>query len=412
MYADLNCTCFCTKQMLTADASVVGVYKCLCSLLNVLVSLLLEIDFKRVYFIHAGAFGPTRDECFQTSPGKHCCVQVPFVFAAERWVARTSRSIEAFRWTLNVKRKQHKSKRRVWMNWDRKNVLFFIFFAKLSYFICMDFDSPREAVLWVLHSMRWQWLVGQMYAENKDRYGYYYNHRLAIHGVMAAEEESKLGWLFLVFWPKCYWILSSDTQRCVDRLSELPKFSMKDENKKWIISVRLISALLPFILRFSVSPLRNVHILTHTGTHKATFVYGLVFGLMHFTWWVTFWSNVESLMKIQSATGCFLNEELCFLSISEGEPASCIPHSRRSFGFFFFLAKTAFHQSDEHFRPSMCRHETRLNSGNWATKPSWQRCTVVFFVFFIAVFLVACEVNCLKTLEGWRMSYCCCCFTM
>lgn len=127
----------------------------------------------------------------------------------------------------------------------------------------MDLDSPREAVLWVLHSMRWQWLVGQMYAENKDRYGYYYNHRLATHGVMAAEEESELGWLLLVFWPKCYWILSSDTQRWVDRLSELPKFSMKDENKKWIISVRLISALLPFIPVFSLTAAKRAHSHAH-----------------------------------------------------------------------------------------------------------------------------------------------------
>lgn len=82
MYADLNCTCFCTKRMLTADASVVGVYKCLCSLLNVLVLRLLEIGFKRVYFIQMGGFGSTRGAC-QTGPGKDCCVQVRF-FAAER----------------------------------------------------------------------------------------------------------------------------------------------------------------------------------------------------------------------------------------------------------------------------------------------------------------------------------------
>lgn len=42
------------KQTLTADALVFGVYKCLCSLLDVLVLLMLEIDLKRVYFIHPG----------------------------------------------------------------------------------------------------------------------------------------------------------------------------------------------------------------------------------------------------------------------------------------------------------------------------------------------------------------------
>lgn len=62
-------------------------------------------------------------------------------------------------------------------------------FAKLSYFICMDPDSPHGAVWSVLHSMRWQLLVCQMYAENTDQYGYYYNHRLAIRGVIAVEAE-------------------------------------------------------------------------------------------------------------------------------------------------------------------------------------------------------------------------------
>lgn len=37
------------------DALVVGVYKCVSSLLNVSVLLLLELDFKRVYFIQTGA---------------------------------------------------------------------------------------------------------------------------------------------------------------------------------------------------------------------------------------------------------------------------------------------------------------------------------------------------------------------
>lgn len=37
------------------DALVVGVYKCVSSLLNVSVLLLLELDFKRVYFIQMGA---------------------------------------------------------------------------------------------------------------------------------------------------------------------------------------------------------------------------------------------------------------------------------------------------------------------------------------------------------------------
>lgn len=48
------CTCFCTKQMLI-DALVFGVYKCVSSLLNVSVLPLLELDFKRVYFIQMGA---------------------------------------------------------------------------------------------------------------------------------------------------------------------------------------------------------------------------------------------------------------------------------------------------------------------------------------------------------------------
>ncbi len=37
------------------DALVFGVYKCVSSLLNVSVLLLLELDFKRVYFIQTGA---------------------------------------------------------------------------------------------------------------------------------------------------------------------------------------------------------------------------------------------------------------------------------------------------------------------------------------------------------------------
>lgn len=37
------------------DALVFGVYKCVSSLLNVSVLLLLELDFKRVYFIQMGA---------------------------------------------------------------------------------------------------------------------------------------------------------------------------------------------------------------------------------------------------------------------------------------------------------------------------------------------------------------------
>lgn len=121
MYADLNCTCFCTKQMLTADASVVWVYKCLCSLLNVLVLRLLEIGFKRVYFIQTGGFGSTRDECFQTSPGKCCCVQVRFCCGTMSCQSKQIHwDVLAFQRRLNVKRKQHKSKRSVWINWDRK----------------------------------------------------------------------------------------------------------------------------------------------------------------------------------------------------------------------------------------------------------------------------------------------------
>lgn len=50
------CTCFCTKQMLV-DALVFGVYKCVSSLLNVSVLLLVELDFERVYFIQTGADG-------------------------------------------------------------------------------------------------------------------------------------------------------------------------------------------------------------------------------------------------------------------------------------------------------------------------------------------------------------------
>lgn len=111
----------CTKQMLTADASVVGVYKCLCSLLNVLVLRLLEIGFKRVYFIQTGGFGSTRDECFQTSPGKCCCVQVRFCCGTMSCQSKQIHwDVLAFRRRLNVKRKQHKSKRSVWINWDRK----------------------------------------------------------------------------------------------------------------------------------------------------------------------------------------------------------------------------------------------------------------------------------------------------
>lgn len=64
------CTCFCTEQMLV-DALVFGVYKCVSSLLNVSVLLLLELDFKRVYFIQTGRI--------DTTSGKCCCyVQVPF----------------------------------------------------------------------------------------------------------------------------------------------------------------------------------------------------------------------------------------------------------------------------------------------------------------------------------------------
>lgn len=37
------------------DALVFGVYKCVSSLLNVSVLPLLELDFKRVYFIQTGA---------------------------------------------------------------------------------------------------------------------------------------------------------------------------------------------------------------------------------------------------------------------------------------------------------------------------------------------------------------------
>jgi len=73
------CTCFCTEQMLV-DALVFGVYKCVSSLLNVSVLLLLELDFKRVYFIQTGRI--------DTTSGKCCCyVQVPFClfFVSVKW---------------------------------------------------------------------------------------------------------------------------------------------------------------------------------------------------------------------------------------------------------------------------------------------------------------------------------------
>lgn len=50
------------------DALVFGVYKCVSSLLNVSVLLLLELDFKRVYFIQTGRIDIC-DECLRIPQG-------------------------------------------------------------------------------------------------------------------------------------------------------------------------------------------------------------------------------------------------------------------------------------------------------------------------------------------------------
>lgn len=85
--------------MLTADVSVVGVYKCLCSLLSVLVLLLLEIDLKRVYFdSHWRRLDRhVTKECF---PTQGIVTVFRYVFAAERRVTRTSESVEVL-WRLD-----------------------------------------------------------------------------------------------------------------------------------------------------------------------------------------------------------------------------------------------------------------------------------------------------------------------
>lgn len=267
MYADLNCTCFCTKQMLTADASVFGVYKCLCSLLNVLVLLLLEIDLKRVYLFHTGAFGPTRDECFQSSPGKHCCV-LRYVFCCGTMSCQNEQfhwGVLPFRRRLNVKRKQRKSKRSVWINWDRNNFFFFFCQTKLLYLHGLWLPTWGSLVRFAFHEVAI--VVCQMYAENTDQYGYNYNHRLAMHGVVAVEENGNLVGCFSRF-VSC--LLTKVLHNSVSKHpTTVPTFSMKDENKTSIISVRVGLCSTSIYSHFSVSTLRNVHILMHTSTHWA-----------------------------------------------------------------------------------------------------------------------------------------------
>lgn len=75
------------------DAFVV--YKCVSSLLRVSVLPLLELDFKRVYFIQTDT-RRTRLECFDTTSGRRrCCFQVPRCFSRRRpvksWCKRKER---------------------------------------------------------------------------------------------------------------------------------------------------------------------------------------------------------------------------------------------------------------------------------------------------------------------------------
>lgn len=283
MYADLNCTCFCTKQMLTADASVFGVYKCLCSLLNVLVLLLLEIDLKRVYLFHTGAFGPTRDECFQSSPGKHCCV-LRYVFCCGTMSCQNEQfhwGVLPFRRRLNVKRKQRKSKRSVWINWDRNN-FFFFFFAKLSYFICTDFDSPREAVLSGLHSMRWQLLSVRCMQRIRINTGII--TIIDLRCMASSLWKRTVTWLvvfrvlFLVFWPKCYTILSPNTQRRFQRSRWRTRTRRQSSPSESASARRPFIPIFQFqrcaMCTFSCTQARTEQIFVHT--------YSFAFGLMHF----------------------------------------------------------------------------------------------------------------------------------
>lgn len=167
------------------------------------------------------------------------------------WSESSINQREAFEWTETVK------------------------LAKLSYFTCMDFDSPREAVLSVLHSTRWQLFVCQTNAENTDQYGYYYNHRPAIHGVIAVEEKSNLVGCLHSFFIFDQSVIRFFFQTPRDGLnarlsSQSSPWRMRIRNR---IRARMPSAVLLCSQFFSFNAAKRAHFHAHRHAQKANLVH-------------------------------------------------------------------------------------------------------------------------------------------
>lgn len=165
------------------DALVFGVYKRVSILLHVSVLPLLELDFKRVYFIQMGRLG-TRDECFETTSGRCCCYfQVPFLTVKWRKGLNQSKPKPCGCFGTSIRdecsKKLHKS---VWKTvfcytenakWISKSTLRHPTFRRRS----CQFNIP-----WVKVTV-----VGSVGSLNRSIRVFFNNHRLGMYGFIAGE---------------------------------------------------------------------------------------------------------------------------------------------------------------------------------------------------------------------------------
>lgn len=197
------------------DALVFGVYKCVTSLLNVSVLPLLELDFKRVYFIQTGRLD-TRDECFETTSGRCCCYfQVPFL--AVKW--RVAQSKTKSLWML-CHLNQRLNVGRSCINQVLKNCVLLnakvimeielLYLHRLSDILLMG----GGLVNLTFHELRWHLLDLWDYWKRSIRV---FSTIIDWGCVALLQGKGKIArfavFCFIVFlsWPKCYAMLFSNT---------------------------------------------------------------------------------------------------------------------------------------------------------------------------------------------------------
>lgn len=125
------------------DALVFGVYKCVSSLLNVSVLLLLELDFKRVYFIQTGAYRHLMSVLRLPQEDVVAIFRYLFLLLNEELPSLQTNPCGCFGTSikrLNVQRSSI-NQRLITVFYYTENAKL----AKLGYFICMDF---RTSCLW------------------------------------------------------------------------------------------------------------------------------------------------------------------------------------------------------------------------------------------------------------------------